>query len=113
MFCQHCGKEIPDVSSGCPQCGKIPSQPPADIQPFLIPAILSTICCCLPFGIVAVVYASRVSTLIRAGDIPGAKEASSLAKRWTFVALTVGFLIYLITGAFQILAFLLQSMRIE
>ena len=113
MFCQHCGKETPDASSECPQCGKLPSQPPVNIQPFLIPAIISTICCCLPFGIVAVVYASRVSILLRAGDISGAREASSQAKKWTFVALSVGFLIYLISAGFQILAFLLQAMRIE
>ncbi|HEX3998914.1 MAG TPA: CD225/dispanin family protein [Pirellulales bacterium] len=47
---------------------------------YLVPAILSTICCCLPFGIVAIVYAAKVNGKLAAGDYEGARRSSDSAK---------------------------------
>ncbi len=38
---------------------------------YLVWAVLSTLCCCLPTGIVALVYASKVSPLYLRGDYRG------------------------------------------
>jgi hypothetical protein len=67
-------------------------QRPPHIPNYLVPAILSTICCCLPFGIVAIVFAAQVNTKLQAGDIQGAMEASQKAKTWFWVAVVLGLL---------------------
>ncbi len=48
----------------------------------LVWAILTTFFCCLPLGIVSIVFASKVDGLRAAGDIAGAWEASRKAKTW-------------------------------
>ena len=49
---------------------------------FLVWAILSTIFCCLPFGIVSIVYASKVDGLWYAGKYVEAQNAASKARTW-------------------------------
>lgn len=49
---------------------------------YLVLAILSTIFCCLPFGIVSIIYSSKVDNLWNAGDDIQAQEASRKAKGW-------------------------------
>lgn len=48
----------------------------------LVWAILSTLFCCLPAGIVSIVYAAQVNGKLAAGDIAGAQESSAKAKKW-------------------------------
>ena len=48
----------------------------------LVWAILSTILCCLPLGIVAIIKASNVNSLYDRGDYAGAEEAAKSAKTW-------------------------------
>ena len=45
-------------------------------------AILSTILCCLPLGIVAIIKASSVNGLDDRGDYAGAEAAAKSAKSW-------------------------------
>jgi hypothetical protein len=65
-------------------------QPRQHVPSYLVPAIFSTICCCLPFGIVAIVFAAQVNTKLQAGDMRGALEASEKAKIWFWVAVACG-----------------------
>ncbi|MCH5178596.1 MAG: CD225/dispanin family protein [Prevotellaceae bacterium] len=74
---------------------------------FLLWAVLSTVLCCLPFGIVAIVYANKVDQLWYAGKYNEAEEALKKAKIWTFVTVGVGvvstilsFLVMFIFGIF-------------
>ena len=60
------------------------------INNYLIPAILSTICCCPPFGIVSIVYAAQVNGLLAAGNIDGARKAADSAKMWFWISFGVG-----------------------
>ncbi|MBR1838626.1 MAG: CD225/dispanin family protein [Bacteroidaceae bacterium] len=48
----------------------------------LIYGILCTFCCCLPLGIVSIVYASKVDSLFMIGDYQGAQEAADKAKKY-------------------------------
>jgi len=52
-------------------------------------AILTTLFCCLPFGIVSIVYAARVDSKYNAGDLAGSLEASNNAKKWAIVSALV------------------------
>ena len=65
----------------------------------LVWAILSTILCCLPLGIVSIVFAAQVNSKWTAGDYAGAQEASAKAKKfaiWSVVAFFVMLVIYII-----------------
>jgi len=57
---------------------------------YLVWAILSTICCCLPFGIVSIVYAAKVDGLYSGGQYQQAREASENAKKWAIISAVVG-----------------------
>lgn len=62
---------------------------------YLVFAILVTIFCCLPFGIVGIVKASNVSKAFISGDYAGAELASKQAKTWCIVSLCCGLLAYI------------------
>lgn len=53
-------------------------------------AIFVTVACCWPFGIPAIVNASRVSRLYNEGNYDGAVAAAAAAKKWANIALIVG-----------------------
>ncbi|MEZ5184276.1 MAG: CD225/dispanin family protein [Candidatus Nanopelagicales bacterium] len=56
----------------------------------LVWAILTTLFCCLPFGIAAIVYASKVDSLYAAGQYAQAQQAADSAKKWSIWAAVVG-----------------------
>jgi uncharacterized membrane protein YvbJ len=104
MFCPQCGANNADTAVVCLQCGRnlqpavsttlnIPGvvQPPAaPIQNYLVFAILATVLCCLPTGIVAIIYAAQVNGKVQMGDLAGAKAASDNAKMWCWVSFGLG-----------------------
>jgi len=57
------------------------------IPNYLWQSIAVTVCCCLPFGIPAIVYAAKVDSLQAQGDIQGALAASKSAKTWVMVSI--------------------------
>ena len=57
---------------------------------YLAQAILVTLFCCMPFGIVAIVYAAQVSPKLTSGDYVGAREASDKARFWCWLAFGIG-----------------------
>ena len=57
---------------------------------YLVWAVLSTICCCLPLGIVAIVKANQVSGLFYRGFYDEAYLAAEDAKKWSIAAFLVG-----------------------
>ena len=71
-------------------------QPRPQISTYLVPAILTTIFCCLPFGIAAIVFAAQVNTKLAAGDIAGAQESARKAKMWCWLSFGGGLLVMII-----------------
>jgi hypothetical protein len=63
---------------------------------YLAPAILTTLFCCLPFGIVSIVKASQVNSLWSAQRYDDARRASADAKRWAWIAFGCGAVIAVI-----------------
>ena len=57
---------------------------------YLVQSILVTLFCCLPFGIVSIVYAAQVNSKLAAGDYAGALEASQKAKTWSMWSFIIG-----------------------
>ena len=52
---------------------------------YLVWAILTTVMCCVPFGIVSIVNSTKVDTLWASGDHVGALKASENAKKWAII----------------------------
>ena len=72
-----------------------PGQPPAGSPPpnNLVWAILSTIFCCLPLGIPAIIFASQVNSKWQMGDFAGAQDASNKARQFALWSTIVGVVI--------------------
>lgn len=71
----------------------IPKRP----KTWLVESILVTILCCLPFGIVGIVYAIRVNSLYDQTSYEEAKRVSNNAKRWTIIGFVIGIVVFLIS----------------
>ncbi len=67
-----------------------PGGMPREVPNYLVQSILCTLCCCLPFGIVAIVFAAQVNTKLAVGDYAGALQSSNLAKGWCLAAFITG-----------------------
>ncbi|HWL91472.1 MAG TPA: CD225/dispanin family protein [Actinomycetota bacterium] len=91
----------PPDESGLPPAPPPPGQGTATSYPvtpvanvriptYLVWAILVTLLCFLPTGIVAIVFASQVTSKLQAGDVAGATEASNKAKMWTIISAVAG-----------------------
>jgi len=64
---------------------------PASVPNYLVPAIISLFCC-LPLGIVGVIFAAQVNGKVAAGDTAGALDAAKKAKMFSFLAIGLGLL---------------------
>jgi len=104
VYCPNCGTFNDDNNFRCVQCGNILQQAgpvmgggygggyqqPAFIPNYLVQAILTTLFCCLPLGIVGIVYAAQVNGKNGAGDVEGAMAASQNAKLWSSISFGLG-----------------------
>lgn len=60
--------------------------PPPMPDNYLALAIISTIFCCLPFGVVSIVYATQVESLYLQGRYEEAVDKSNKAFKWAIAA---------------------------
>ena len=114
--CTSCGNPLRPASYGTPMepaspppQAVVPPTPPAGYpqapiaqayaQPmatgvtvpnYLVQAILVTVLCCLPFGIVSIIYAAQVNSKLAIGDIAGATQSSRSAKMWAWIGFGIG-----------------------
>lgn len=76
-----------------------PQQPEAPMpNTYLVWSIVTLVLCCVPTGIVAIIYSSKVSSRWTAGDYDGARSASDNAALWIIISIVCG----LIAVPFQI-----------
>ena len=60
---------------------------------YMVWAIVTTILCCLPAGVVAIVYSSMVSSKYFAQDYEGARRASRNAEVWIIASIVLGVIV--------------------
>ena len=68
----------------------------------LVLAILTTICCCLPFGIVAIIKASQVNNLFMLKQYVAAQASANEAKKWSYIGIATGFVVSIIYLLFNL-----------
>ena len=92
--------QVPELSHLLPPSQQPPSyqqqpsygpQQPYGAQPpmpdtYMVWAVLVTVFCCLPFGIVSIVKASQVSSLYYQGNYAEARAASRAARNWAIAS---------------------------
>jgi hypothetical protein len=90
-----------------PPPGYPPQQPPPAGQApnnNLVIAILSTVFCCLPLGIVAIVKATQVSGLWAQGQYAEAQAAADSAKKFSLWSLIAGVVVYVVAIIINVVA---------
>jgi hypothetical protein len=119
-YCAKCGHQNDDSAAFCSSCGTnfstadvntvatggdmLDSMKPTKPDNHLVWAILTTLLCCLPFGIASIVSASKVDTLYNNGDYDGALQASKNAQKWAIVSAIVGLVFSIIYVAIVVAA---------
>lgn len=100
--------EAPPAMSPAPSSYVAPAATAATAAPALAPAsasgqpepptylwqsIVVMLLCCIPLGISALVFSTKVKPAYAAGDYAAALEASKKAKTWCIIALVVGLVV--------------------
>jgi hypothetical protein len=84
-----------------------PPPPPGGVAPnnnlviAIIATVVSVVFCCIPHGVVSLIFALQVNKKAEAGDMLGAMNAAKQAKLWGFISIgvaVVGFVIALLFG---------------
>ena len=127
ISCPHCGAPTNTQQASAPQdnrgyqplqdnTGYRPAQgqqpvgqPSNDVPPktWLVESILATIFCCLPFGVVGIMYAAKVESNWASGSKELARSAARSAKNWTLASIFSGLgvvIIYFIMLAMGLVA---------
>ncbi len=92
MDCNLCGIPNERGAAFCRKCGT------ALVPNHLGWAIMVTIACCLPSGIVAIVYAAQVNMALKYGDYDKAVQLANNARNWCLAS--YGLFIALLAGLF-------------
>lgn len=94
-------KQVAELSN---LLSNLPPEPPVENtntmpKTWLVESILVTIFCCLPFGIIGIINATKIETLYYNGQYKQALNHSKLAKKWTlwgFFSMLVFWILYLV-----------------
>lgn len=114
-FCSNCGSSLKENSLFCPVCGQrvgvivnvqhqdsfITPNNMEKSKPFkpnsnMTLAILTTVFCCVPLGVYAIVLANKVDTLYFAGEYKLAEMAAQDSKKWAIIGILSTFTLYLV-----------------
>lgn len=87
-----------------PQPGWPPQHEPDN---YLVWAMLCTFLCCVPLGIVSIVYSNKVSQLWAQGRYAEAQAAAENAKKWAIIGAVVAGVFWVIMALSLILLYLL------
>lgn len=101
MFCTSCGVPRSDDAAVCENCGepirRMPTLP--RVENYLVQAVLTAFFCCMPVGVIGIIYAAQVNSKLMSGDVAGAQAAAKNAKMWSWIAFGMGLLIAIGYGA--------------
>ncbi|MCL2683377.1 MAG: CD225/dispanin family protein [Bacteroidales bacterium] len=98
--CPNCGYSNETGADTCKECGthlhktvhhhKKPMPPT-----YLWQSVVVTVFCCLPLGIVAIVFAAQVSSRWHGHDYDGAMHSSKVARNIAFFSFVIGLIVHI------------------
>jgi len=119
MQCANCGKEYEDALAECPHCTG--GAEPADrteaerlarereseeytalvhrrwqVNTHLVGAILATVFCCWPLGIIAIVYAAKAEAILTLGEVRQSQAQARKARIWMAVSIVLGLVAFVL-----------------
>ena len=74
-----------------------------DVNTWLWQSIVATVLCCLPAGVVGIVFAAQANSAKNVGDVATAREKARIARIWTLVSVGIGVVVilgFLVLGVF-------------
>ena len=89
---------------GQPQYGQ-PAYGAPEPDNYLIWAILSTVFCCLPLGVVSIIKSTSVTKLWAMGDHAGAQKAAEDAKKFAIWSAVASVVVWVVLIIFYIIIF--------
>ena|ERR1051325_777485 len=94
-----------------PPAGAAPATVPNNLVISIVAAVVSFLFCCLPHGLISVIFATQVNKKASAGDIAGAQQAAKNAKMWAIISIIVSALWLVVSLVFGILGGIMQSIQ--
>jgi len=80
-----------------------PAKVPNNLVLAIVASVVSFIGCCLPHGLISLIFALQVDKKAAAGDVNGAESSAKQAKTWAWISIIVAiawFAVAMIFGIF-------------
>ena len=87
-----------------PSSSSAPATIPNNMVMAIIATVVSVMGCCLPHGLVSLMFAMQVGKKEAAGDIDGAQNAAKQAKMWAWISIIAGALGIILSLVFGVFA---------
>ena len=94
-----------------PPSSTAPATIPNNLVLAIIAAVVSFLFCCLPHGLVSVIFATQVDKKAAAGDIQGATNAARQAKMWAWISIIVAIVGIVVAFALGVLGGILSAIQ--
>jgi Interferon-induced transmembrane protein len=75
----------------------------------IIATVVSVMGCCLPHGLVSLMFAMQVAKKEAAGDIDGANNSAKQAKMWAWISIIAGALGIILSIVFGVFAGIMSA----
>ena len=75
----------------------------------IIASVVSLMCCCLPHGVISLIFALQVQKKADAGDVQGAMSSAKQAKMWAWISIIVSVVGLVIAFFFGLLGGIMSS----
>lgn len=72
-------------------------QQPINGTLYMVLSVLALLLCCLPLGIVSIVYSSKINSQQKSGDYEGARQSAKMAKIFLIISMVFGIIVGLLT----------------
>lgn len=93
-----------------------PQPPPLTAPPLVannlalaIAATVLSLWCCLPHGIVSLIFATQVNKKAESGDVDGAMKSAKQAKTWAWISIIVSVLWFVVSMIFGVIGGVLSA----
>lgn len=73
-----------------PPAAETLSKIPNNLALAIVATVVSLVACCIPHGLVSLIFALQVNKKAAAGDIAGAENSAKQARMWALISIIIG-----------------------